>query len=293
MKEFIRYQHVEKLGTDATEGIDLGECYVFPKIDGTNASLWFDGVVKAGSRNRELSTDNDNAGFLNTEAVKEKYKTFFAEYPDVHLFGEWLVPHSLKSYRDETWRKFYVFDVVDGGKYIPYSQYKLMLEKHGIDFIPPIAILKNGSTEQFMKCLEKNNYLISDGQGVGEGVVIKRYDFVNRFGHTVWAKIVTSEFKERHTKTMGAPIIEGEESIEEKIIEGFCTEVLVKKEYAKLCVDGWQSKKIPQLLDTVFYCLVNEELWSALKKFKNPVIDFGKLKHRSISKIRQILPEVF
>ena len=67
MMEFKRYQHVERFGTTEVEGIEMGTCYVFPKIDGTNSSVWIgaDGQVHAGSRNRELSLDNDNAGFLN------------------------------------------------------------------------------------------------------------------------------------------------------------------------------------------------------------------------------------
>lgn len=35
---FIKYQHLERLGNQETNGILDGEVYVFPKIDGTNAS---------------------------------------------------------------------------------------------------------------------------------------------------------------------------------------------------------------------------------------------------------------
>ena len=42
MNEFKKYQHVERLGTSEVQGIENGMCYVFPKIDGTNASciMW-------------------------------------------------------------------------------------------------------------------------------------------------------------------------------------------------------------------------------------------------------------
>ena len=63
--EFLKYQHVERFGTTETQGIENGMCYVFPKIDGTNSQLWWDNGLKAGSRNRELFIDNDNAGFYN------------------------------------------------------------------------------------------------------------------------------------------------------------------------------------------------------------------------------------
>ena len=66
MSDFRRYDHVVRLGHQDVEGIDLGRVFVFPKIDGTNASLWADPVIgeggmepdffsiRAGSRNREL-----------------------------------------------------------------------------------------------------------------------------------------------------------------------------------------------------------------------------------------------
>jgi hypothetical protein len=291
---FQSYQHIEKFGTDEVDGIELGECYVFPKIDGTNSSLWFEnGEIHAGSRTRELSTEADNAGFYNSMKDSEKFKKFFAEFPDIRLFGEWLVPHTLKSYKDDAWRQFYVFDVISGEKYLHYNEYKLMLERHDIEYIPPIAIMVDASDEQFMTALEKNTYLIKDGNGVGEGVVVKRYDFVNKFGRTTWAKIVTSEFKERHVKTMGAPIISGELTTERKFIEDFCTTALIEKEFAKLSLDGWKSQKIPQLLGTVYNALVTECTWEAIKKYKYPCIDFGKLNKLCIEKIRKTLTEVF
>ena len=63
---FKKYQHLEKLGREEVEGINIGECYIFPKLDGTNASLWYEnGTLYCGSRNRILTIDNDNAGFCN------------------------------------------------------------------------------------------------------------------------------------------------------------------------------------------------------------------------------------
>ena len=37
---FTKYQHVERLGTTETDGILDGDVLVFPKIDGTNCSVW-------------------------------------------------------------------------------------------------------------------------------------------------------------------------------------------------------------------------------------------------------------
>ena len=62
--KFTRYQHLERFGTTDVLNIEIGTCYVFPKIDGTNACVWMsDGELQAGSRKRKLTLESDNAGF--------------------------------------------------------------------------------------------------------------------------------------------------------------------------------------------------------------------------------------
>lgn len=299
--EFRKYQHIERLGTSEVSGIEIGTCYVFPKIDGTNSSVWLEnGEVCAGSRKRKLSLESDNAGFYNAISKDERIRAYLEKHPTHRLFGEWLVPHSLKTYRDDAWRKFYVFDVcVDadnetGLEYIPYEIYKPLVEEFGLDYLAPIKIIKNAQLEDFIKCCEENNFLIKDGQGVGEGVVIKNYDFYNKYQRQTWAKIVTSEFREKHHKAMGAPIKENR-LIEEDIVEEFVTAAFVEKELAKIENEnnGWASKLIPQLLGRVYHELVLEEMWNIVKKFKNPTINFKVLNAFAIARIKEVKPEIF
>ena len=300
--EFRKYQHIERFGTTEVDGIELGTCYVFPKIDGTNSSVWIgdDGQIHAGSRKRELSLDNDNAGFMNAICKDERIMAYLKAHPTHRIFGEWLVPHSLKTYRDDAWRRFYVFDVcVDadnevGLEYIPYPIYQPLVEEFGLDYLAPIRILKNGNLEDFIKCTAENNFLIKDGAGVGEGIVIKNYDFYNRFKRQTWAKIVTSEFREKHYKEMGAPLNENR-LVEEDIVDKFVTAALVEKEYAKIVNEssGWTSKMIPRLLNSVYHELICEEMWNILKSFKNPTINFRVLNNLTITKIKAVMPQIF
>ena len=300
--DFKRYQHIERFGTMEVDGIEIGTSYVFPKIDGTNSSVWLgeDGCLCAGSRNRELSLEKDNAGFLEAISKDERVMEYLTKHPTHRLFGEWLVPHSLKTYRDDAWRRFYVFDVCvdadnEGGlEYIPYRVYQPLLEEAGIDYLAPIRILKNGTLDDFIKCMNENNFLIKDGAGVGEGVVIKNYDFYNKFRRQTWAKIVTSEFREKHYKEMGAPVKENR-LVEEDIVDKFVTSAFVEKEFAKIVneLGGWSSKMIPRLLSCVYHELVCEEMWNILKAFKNPTINFRVLNNFTIQKIKQIKPEIF
>ena len=299
--EFRKYQHIERYGTTEVDDINLGVCYVFPKIDGTNSSVWLNnGTLCAGSRTRELSLEKDNAGFMAAVTQQPQIAAYLTKHPEHRLFGEWLVPHSLKTYRDDAWRKFYVFDVcVDsdnetGLEYLPYEVYKPLLDVFGIEYLAPIRIIKNGEYEDYIKCLEENNFLIKDGEGTGEGIVIKNYDFYNKYGRQTWAKMVTSEFREKHYKAMGAPVTDNK-MIEESIVEQFVTSAFVEKEHAKLILenDGWSSKNIPALLGRVFHELVNEEMWNIVKEFKYPKIDFKTLNALTIKRIKELMPSIF
>jgi hypothetical protein len=297
MKDFVKYQHIERLGTDDVAGIEIGECYVFPKIDGSNGSIWFDEKLCFGSRNRVLSLDYDNQGFMAEMSKDNRIKAFFNDYPNVRLFGEWLIPHTLKTYYDSAWREFYVFDVVqeDGEnyRYIPYEDYKLMLEPYNISFIPPICKITNPTYERLVELLMKNTYLIKDGQGVGEGIVIKNYNYKNKYGRVTWAKIVRNEFKANHCSNKTTEVKE-KKIVEEAICSKYITLSLVDKEIEKIRNEaGWSSRQIPRLLNTIFYCLVTEECWNFVKEHKNPVIDFGRLQYFAFDAVKKIKPEIF
>ena len=297
--EFKKYQHVERFGTTEVDGIEFGLCHIFPKIDGTNASVWWNNGVNAGSRRRHISVDDDNAGFAQFATNDEKIEKFLSENQELRLYGEWLVPHSLKTYREDAWRKFYVFDVCrdkdDSVEYLTYEEYSILLEKYGIEYIPPICTINNSSYDQLVEQLRQNIFLIEDGKGVGEGIVIKNYSFVNRFNRTTWAKIVTSEFKAKHAKAMGAPTKEGRKMIEAEIAEKYVTKALCEKEFAKIVNEqnGWQSKFIPRILNTVFYSVITEECWNFVKEHKNPKIDFKTLKHFVQNKTKEHLAQLF
>lgn len=297
MSNFTKYMHLERLGTTEVEGIEDGLTYVFPKLDGTNAQVWLhEGELKAGSRNRELSEGADNAGFYAWAKQQDNLKNYLTKYPHHTLYGEWLVPHSLTTYRDDAWRRFYIFDVLDQatGALMHYENYKGNLDEYGLDYLAPLAQMRNGSLENFLQLLDKNVFLIKDGAGVGEGIVIKNYSYQNKFGRVTWAKLITNAFKEKHHQVMGAPEIGGK-ILEETIVDEFVTEHLVRKVYAKIVTEreGWKSQYIPQLLGMVWHDLITEEIWEILKKHKNPRLDFSTLNRLTLQKVKATMVEVF
>lgn len=296
---FLKYQHVEKIDTIETRGIENGMVYVFPKIDGTNGSIWIEnGEIKAGSRNRELDIENDNAGFYQWVLNQKCFYDFFKVFPNARLYGEWLVPHTLKTYREDSWKKFYVFDVMrDDETYINYEEYIKILSEFNIDYIPAICKIENPDISKLPELLQKNIFLIKDNSGIGEGIVIKNYDYKNRFGRITWGKIVANEFKDNHSKNQdfGIAELKQKSNIEEKIINKFLTESLIEKEYSKIILEtgGWSTKYIPKLLGIVWYCLIKEESWNIIKEFGFCTIDFKRLNVLAIQRIKKVKPDLF
>ena len=309
--KFKSYQKIQKFNYNDVVDIEFGTCFVFPKIDGTNASVWLDnnGNLSAGSRNRTLSLDNDNGGFLKFVLENKNIKKYLEKNPTHRLYGEWLIPHSLKTYREDAWRHFYIFDVAidkpeseikhethDKVIYLPYDTYKPLLEEFNLDYIPPVAQITNGTLEAFIKQLQNTIYLIEDGKGAGEGIVIKNYDFYNTKGNQCWAKIVTSNFKERHHKEMGAPEISGPTTIEYQIVKKFVTEEFCEKEFEKIKLEhgGFENRLIPKLLNIAFNTFIEEEILEILKVFKCPNINFSVLKKFLFIEVkRNLIGKVF
>ena len=300
--KFEKYQHVEKLGTPATEGILNGEVYIFSKLDGTNTSVYLndDGEIEVASRNRVLTPEHDNAGAYAALHSQDKFKRFFAEYPNWRLYGEWLIPNVIRKYRDDAWNKFYVFDVVnENGKYIPYFDYAPILNNFwtpndfGIEWIPLIARLTNPDTEDVMQQLENCNYLVKDDTP-GEGIVIKNYDFVNKFGRTTWAKIVRAEAKKAAKKTSTPPIVG--RSVECDIVDHFVTSALVEKEFSKIVNENggqFENKLVGKFLGVLWYTFITEEMFNVLRKFKNPTINFKLLHKMVVDRAKDIKADIF
>lgn len=306
---FKEYMHIEKFGNLEVEGIELGQVYVFPKLDGTNGSIWWEEAsngergweIKGASRTRQLSFDADNAGFLhyfyNENGYDSLHGDFLERHSHLRLFGEWLVPHTFKGYREDAWRKFYVFDVYndDTHQYLSYEAYKPLLDQYGIEYIPPLAIIKNASYENFLRILNQNFFLCPDGGEPGEGIVIKNYDYENKFGRQCFAKIIRNEFKDLHNKTMGSPEINMGRMNEERILNKVLTLALIDKTIAKIQTDhgAWIPRYIPELFGRIYYDIIKEELFDALKEINFGTINFKTLKAIMIMKIKQLKPELF
>lgn len=292
MTNFKKYQHIERLYKKEVNGIEQGNCYIFPKLDGTNSQIWLEnGELRAGSRNNILELGKDNYGFyqyvLNN---KDLYLPFFTILPNAILYGEFLKIHNIKTYRKDALDKFYVFDVMLNDHYIEYDTYQLTLEKLGILYVPLLAKV-NDYKGDFSEFLPQADFLLESGHG--EGIVIKNYDFVNKYGETKWAKLINENFSLEKGKPR--PVRnEADNTLEQKIVDELVTEHFIKKEHAKLIAQlGEGVKGIQgQLLRVVNKTLIDEEGSFIVEQYGENV-DFKLITKFTTLKVKQVLPELF
>ncbi len=304
----IKYQHVQHIDSDEAEGLLDGVCHVFPKLDGSNMCAYLeDGDVHTMSRNLEISNDEP---FVKYVREHPSIGEFLKKFPGLRLYGEFLVPHTIRSYEGSAWNEWYIFDVtaedtdavytyevdgvsgvieMNGDRYVPYEVYQPILSSYGITCIPPIAVIENPTLERLGKMADNEaTYLMTAGSG--EGIVVKRYDFVNKFGRTEWAKLLNKEYSQLRVKRC-AP---RENSIEADIARRYVTPELVSKEHAKILDAGADRNSVPvRLLTTVWYCLITEYTWDMLKKFNPKTLDFRLLRKECDLAVKSARPEVF
>lgn len=309
---FIRYQHVERLDSDETKGLTEGICHIFPKMDGSNNCAYSeDGELRTMSRNKETFPPG---GFPEFAANHLGIGRLVRDLPGIRIYGEWMTPHTVKTYLPEVWDRWFVFDVVTedvdaiyhytdsegrertieckGRVYIPYEEYAPLLDAYGIEYIPPLAVIENPETEFLKKLADEGNTWMM-ASGCGEGIVVKRYGYTNRYGRTPWGKLLSKDFS--NIKIVGRNnrhLEKGERCVEREIVLKFVGPELVAKEFAK--IQDEEGRVIPsQLLGMVWHCLITEFMWDAVKKFGNPKIDFKALRKECDYQVKCCVPHVF
>ena len=289
-KEFQKYQKVRRLGDIYTEGLLDGTVYVFPKLDGANGSVWYDQdelKVKCGSRNLKLSEKKQNQGFYSYVMNNEELVKLAKTYPTLRFYGEWLVPHTIKNYIDGAWNRFYIFDVTtEEGHHVPYHKYVKMIEPFGVDVVPLIKSFKNPTEDKLVELAHRVNFLCEEDT-FGEGIVIKNYEYINRYGEQTWGKVVTGEFKKKNYEVFGSPSVPT--ITEEKIIDGFVTTSFIEKEMSKLgyTLENYPNNIIGEFLGRTWRTFIEEEMFNIIKKLKNPRINFGYLNKLFVDRLKK------
>lgn len=298
---FVKYPKIHRLGKDETIGILDGEVIIQEKIDGANTSIWMDkdGVIRTGSRTRELPAEETFNGFNEYVKDNKAIQRVFAINPEFILYGEWLVRHTLQ-YNELNYKKWYMFDIVDRRKikvteggydlteaYLDPEQTQDIAEKCGVPY--PQTFTKGKLTEEQVREFVGKSFLGDKG----EGVVIKRSDYVNQFGSHAYAKVVTQEFTEGNALVFGGNNKHSETYWEMYIVNKYATLPRVKKIMDKLqpVIDKTLDlEHTPRVAGSAYHDLLTEEIWEISKKVGQ--VDFRKLKGLATRKFVQIYKDI-
>ena len=304
MSDFRKYEHVERFDSPEVDGILSGRCYIFPKLDGTNASIWMDcnGDILCGSRNRELSRESDNAGFCNWMYSDGEEQQAIVDFLDennyMRLYGEWMgedrfVGH-IKDYDEDALGLFAIFDVYDeiNKRYVPFDDAYEAFAFYGLEryLIPPMKIVDNPTMADVENAASENSYMLKSANHRGEGVVVKNYSFRNIYGRYAMAKLVLEEYRQEVRKSKKVSLDPG--AVEQSIVDAFLTDSEMSKAVQKVSTrfgqDFSTSAKghVPMYLNLCFKDSILDECAAWVKKFKVKTVDFSVLRALAYDKAR-------
>lgn len=290
--EFKKYPKIHRLGAEENDEILIGRCYIQEKIDGSNTSIWLgdDWYIRTGSRNNDI-TGGDFNGFNKYVHEHEGIMELLMKNPGYRLYGEWLVRHTV-GYSELAYKQWYLFDIWDEltQKFLDIDWVYELAGRHGIKTPKLFAVIQNPTFDELKEYVGKSDL----GAGLGEGIVIKNFEFVNKFGDISYAKLVHDKFKEDNAVVFGNNHKENEDYWEQYFCNKFITVERVKKIMDK--IQPLISKKLciehtGRIIGTVYHDFITEECWEMSKKAKKlNFIILERICSRKISVIyRQIL----
>lgn len=311
--KYQSYQHIERISKIDNEFSDFNDMPahsidLFEKMDGANCFVSYDPYSDywvTGSRKRQISVQDDNAGFAayvnyaEDDHVKDLLRFLRDSGGRYGVYGEWMGNSkflgSIKYYVPSA-LGFHVFDVYDDveDRYLSYDEYSAMFEDYKfIRYVPRIDTVSSIDADQLAEVAKRATYMLPEGK-LGEGIVIKDYDY-RTYGRQQFFKLVLDEYLEGKRKSRRErPVLEG--GIEPVIADKFVTVSEIEKARAKTMMrlgdDARLNRVLPMTMELVFHDVVQEngyELARLAMKHRTSV-DFERLRHEIQNRVRtQIL----
>lgn len=284
---------IRSINSHAAKNILNGDIYIFPKLDGLEGSCFVsdDGNLKCASAKKELSTEKDMQGFYHVMLSTPEIYDYLEAHPDHILYGIWLIPQNILTYKDSAWRKFYITDVYDAAhrRYLPYDEYKPLLDEYFLYYTPTIGTLqiKDGPSVDVLDFLQKtkanNNFLLSEYSTANAGIIIKNYKYAENCPNPAWVEL--TDYDEDQKIPTVEPLIE------QKIVADCLTNDFLAEAYIKYgeTLDRWNGLDMANCLFFIYRYFVNKQIWHIVHKYEEPIINFHILKKCVYKKAREYL----
>lgn len=275
MTKYRSYPKIFSLYKQEVDGILNTKSVVQIKIDGANAVIYQnDGQIRCGTRTRELPLEESFRGFQEYVRANFNLAMYFSRNPYHILYGEWLVPHSIR-YDPTFYNHFYLFDIYDTqtGLYLPQEDVESEAEFLGLKYPPMLGTFDNLTKDKLDEFLKE-----SWGGQKYEGVVIKPIDFVNEFGDRPYGKYVSQAFKEKNAIVFGGNDKHSEFYWEQYITNKYCSLATLKKIMGKLSPEineRLDKKHTPRVASSCVHDSITENAYEIFKKV--PKVDNKKL----------------
>lgn len=289
-----KFMDIERIKEVNVGGFEKGDSIIIQeKIDGANAAIRYDcenDCVVSQSRKNILSNGKNLRGMYEWSQTIDKDKVREILGDNLVLFGEWLVPHTVK-YPTEKYNQFYAYDIYDTEteKYLPQDVVEEKAKKLGLNFVP---VFYKGEFQSWEHCLSFVGKTEMCGE-MGEGIVVKNQSKLNDpNGRTpFYIKIVSEKFQEtheHHAKTVSPEQLKAQE--ENKALCGsIVTEARVTKILHKLVDEGilpenWGAKEMSivakNLCSRIYEDCMKEEPETVVK-----IENFGEIANSIAMKI--------
>lgn len=289
MANFRKYPKIYRMTVEETKGILDGEVNVSEKLDGANFNIFFhEGEVRCGTKNRMLPLDESFRGGQEIVRKNPKIAQFLAANPDLILYGELLVRHTIR-YDDRYYNKIYLFDVYDSKRDLnwPQSAVSDLADELGLE--RPIDYGTGVFTFDQIKEFAARN----DRGVMNEGVVIKSETFRNQFGDIVYAKYVNDVFKEVNNALFGNYSKSDPVYHELRITAAYVNLARVEKIINKF--ESMENRKAvisdtPRIIGMTQHDIITEEAWNIFKSA--PAVDNKKLGKLIADRTRTIFHDI-
>lgn len=312
-RQVTSYQHVEKIGNSEVQGILQGKVWIQEKLDGANLSVAWDQESDdfiICSRNNVVYHTGEchNKGFQKAiDYIKSEFgfKQLFAECPDLILRCEYLTKHKVPV-KKEFNGKVVIYDVEitpndlrNDTDYDIYLTYDEAFKASGDEVdemsytwyrqtFPELlwltAITAINPTVEELQEWSKGH---SDYFEYREGIVIKNYDFTNKYGRTKWGKVISPVFDAKKSLKARSKLEVGE--LEQMFVDKFITPGYVEKEIHKIrdAKGDVSTKDMGQIIGRVPYELFQDEMWRFLGKANAGEFNFRVWRAATIDKVRK------
>jgi hypothetical protein len=287
---FKKYPDIERLGHDENKDIiSFPEDFIIieEKVDGGNGSFWLeDDGIHFGSRNRDLTLENDTKMFAGFQVQLKEHLKDKKLNPDYIYYMEWMAKHTINY----TKAPFIIgLDIrlkrsanKEGeGLFLARESREKEFDRLNIENCPLIwrGTVKELKEINIRDLIPKSKYF----DGYAEGIVIKNYCRKHPYqNYQLYAKLVRDEFKEDNKAIFGS--IKQKVSDSSRIVEMYCTDARIRKAVLQFRDNG--DKIDLKLMSKVPHYIIKDI-------FKEEIIEIiYKYKFIDIKEIRQKVPKI-